>query len=224
MLPDVLPVVQVDQHRGVPHDAQQNVAEVPGCPLTEHPILGQEHPIVAHLRLGRCEVPVPEERHLLLERPGRCHHAVGPPKRQAARLQDIRPQAVEELVHDWLDAPRLALRQDFLAQGSPVFPGNPDGLRPAGRERVHARIPEARFLELGKGRRIDRFVVDNPFNRAFRRHRRQLADLLRSRTESRPLDQVRCTVECPLPPADRPQVVDPARSLARTWSRKAECR
>ena len=66
---DVLAVVEIDEHRRILEDPDEQRAQIAGRARAQHLVLPEHHPVVAHLGVARGEMPVPEERELLLERP-----------------------------------------------------------------------------------------------------------------------------------------------------------
>ena len=73
-------VVEPDQHGRVARDLLQQRLEVAEAVVAEQLDLLQHQHGVADFAVGRGEVVVPEEGHLLLERPLRVQHAVEPPE------------------------------------------------------------------------------------------------------------------------------------------------
>ena len=144
---DVLAVVEIHEHRRILQDPDQQIAEVARRVRAEHLVLPEHHPVVAHLVLAGREVAVPEERELLLERPRRRQHAVRPPQAEPLRFDAVGGQAVEELVDDRLEPALRALRQHLLAEPLAALARDAHRLGPARRERIHARIPDARLVE-----------------------------------------------------------------------------
>jgi hypothetical protein len=110
-------------------------------------------------------------------------HPVRPPDTQPLRLDGVGEQAVEELVDDRLQPPLRALRQHLLAEPDAALTRDPHRLGPARRKRIHARIPDHRFVE-----RLqvagDLLVVDERVDGLLRRHRAEADDVLRRRAET----------------------------------------
>ena len=73
------PGIEVIEHARVLGDGDGEVAEVPGGVALEHVDLQQHFPVIPDFVLSGGEMPVPEERHLLFERPRGVEHALGPP-------------------------------------------------------------------------------------------------------------------------------------------------
>ena len=223
----VLPVVEVDEHRRVAHDGEQQAAEVAGGVLAQGPVLQVHLAGVADLDLRRREVVVPEEGHLLFQRARRGRHAVAPPQGQPARFQHVAAQAVEELVDDRLDRPRRTLGQDLDAQRPPVPPRPPHGRGAAGWERVHAFVPDARRVERREAGIVDRLVVHQPGDRAFQAERRERLDLVRRTAETGPLQEMRRLLVAEVRLGQRRQIADPGvtgRIDRRAHGRRAQGR
>src|SRR5207245_2036255 len=139
---DVHAGVEKREHRGIPGDPDQEVAEVSGPVPVEEVELPEHLPVVAHLVFVHGEVAVPEERHLLFERPARPEHPVGPPVGGAVRLELARPEPVEELVGDGLEPP-VAARLDPDAEGLARLLGELGRRGPARRARPARPRPAA---------------------------------------------------------------------------------
>ena len=80
-------VDEPDQHRRISGNRKQERAEVAERLRTKQVDL-RDHQVGRHLGVTRREVAVPEERHLLDQRPARAQHAIEPPvlRRADARL------------------------------------------------------------------------------------------------------------------------------------------
>ena len=153
---------------------------------------------VAHLVLAGGEMAVPEQRHLLLERPLGVEHAVRPPVGDAAGLEHARAQPVEELVDHRLERP-VAGRLDLDAERLAGLFGELGGRRPARREVDETGIVDGGRLERGQVVVGDALVVDQMRDRllrassprgprsprACRRSPRARADARRDRSSSR---------------------------------------
>ena len=174
--------VEEGEHGRVLRDADHEIAEVAGAVAVEQVELQQHLAVVAHLLLAGGEVAVPEQRHLLFQRPVRVEHAVGPPVGGAVGLEPARAQPVEELVHHRLHA-AIAAGLDLHAQRLALVPGEVGGGGPAGAGRVRApgsHTPESfERLQLAV---VDALVVH------------QMADCLRRRS---------CRRDAGFPPASR---------------------
>ncbi len=140
---DVLAVVEKDEHRRILEDPDQQIRQPTRGIGAQHQILLEHHPVVADLVLPGREVSVPEQRELLFERPGGREHAVRPPQAEPLRFDLVRVQTVEELVDDRLEPPLRTGRQHFLAEPFPTFASKPHRFRPAWREGIHTRVPDA---------------------------------------------------------------------------------
>jgi len=87
---DVVLRVEEIQHRGILRDRDRQIAQVAGrVPLEQLDLLAHLA-VVAHLVFVRREMPVPQQRHLLLERMRRLQHPVRPPIAQAPGLEHRR--------------------------------------------------------------------------------------------------------------------------------------
>ena len=75
-------VVQVAEHRRIPRHAVEQAGEVPGGVLAEELVLVGKGDGVVDVAERRGEVPVPEQRELLLERRWRPGHPIEPPARE----------------------------------------------------------------------------------------------------------------------------------------------
>ncbi len=170
--------------------------------VAEQLVLPQHHPVVAHLVLAGGEVAVPEQRQLLLERPLAGQHAVGPPQPQPLRLDAVGQQRVEELVHHRLQTALGSRRQHRLAQADAALARDADGLGAARRERIHAGIPDQRFVERLQ-LLADRLVVHQLVDGLLRRQLGEPRDLLGRGAEARPLDQMRGAGVVPVAGRDR---------------------
>ena len=204
----VLAVVEIDEHRGVGEDADEQVAEVAGRVGAQHLVLAVHHAGVPHLAGAGGEVPVPEQGELLLEGAAGRQHAPAPPRREPLRLHGVGAQAVEERVDDGLQPARLALGQHRDAHRRPRLAGDAHRLGPALRERVHPRVPDRRGLE-GGGGVVDGGELDEGVDGGLGGHRGQPLDLGRRRPEAGALDEVRGPVVAPVGGGDGRQVVDP---------------
>ncbi len=169
--------------------------------------------VVADLAFGGREVAVPEQRHLLFERPVRVEHPLGPPVADAAGLQPGRPQPVEEAIghrlHVTID--KLGLQPDAHARPAPLR--HLGGGWPARRE-VHQRfVPQPGVLERQHVVVQDVVVVHQRPHRLLGRHVRELLDLLGRAAEPGPFEEVRGPVVVPVGLGDRGQIPRP-----RVWS------
>jgi len=214
MLLDVLAVVEIDEHRRILQDADQQIAEAAGRVRPEHLVLLEHHPVVADLVLTGREMAVPEERQLLLERTPARQHPVRPPQAETLGLDVVGGQAVEELVDDPLEPALGAGRQDFHAERLAVGPGEANRLGSTRRKRIHAGIPDARFVERRQAA-VDRLVLDQRFDHLLRRHRRQPRDFLGWRAESGTLDEMRGAGGAPIGGGDRRQIAGPVGGTGR---------
>ena len=154
-------------------------------------------------------MPVPEQRQLLLERTSGDEHPLGPPDRQTLGLDGIRAQPEKELVDHRLEPAPLALRQHGHAHRRSGFARDAYRVRPALRERVHARVPDRRRVERTCHGVVDRVEVDQRVDRRVGGHRREPLDLGRGGAKSGALNQVRGLVVVPVGGRDGCQVVDP---------------
>ncbi len=116
----VLRRVEVGQHRRIARDVDKKLAEAAGRVSMEQRELLLHLAIVADLLLAGREMAVPEQRHLLFQRPVGRDHAVGPPMRQATGLQHGGAQPIEEAIDHRLQA-ALACGLDRTPMASPVF-------------------------------------------------------------------------------------------------------
>ena len=107
-------------HRRIARDLPQQAPEGAHAVLAQHPVLAQHE---RRVLVARGEVVVPEQRELLLQRPGRADHPVEP------------PQDVVAVLVEWVD--RLG--------PSPSGAGRAGSRRPSGRAR--------RARSRGRGRR-----------------------------------------------------------------------
>jgi hypothetical protein len=156
---DVLAVVEVDEHPGILQDCDEQSAQRAGRLRAEHLVLTEHHPVVAHLVLAGGEVAVPEQRQLLFERPPGGEHPRRPPQAETLRFDRVGGKAVEELVDDGLEAALRSRGPHFFSESLAALAGKAHGLRTAGRERIHPRIPDARLVERFQHAR-NRFEVD----------------------------------------------------------------
>ena len=208
MLLDVLAVVEVDEHSGISQDPDQQSAQVARGLRAKHLVLPEHHPVVANLVLTGREVAVPEERQLLLERPAGGEHPVRPPKAQTLRFNRVGCQAVEELVDDGLEPALGSLGSHLLSEALTALAGNAHGLCAAGREGIHAGIPDAGLVE-GLQIALDRFEIDEGVDRLPRRHRGEAPDLLRRSAKSRAFEEVGRPVAVPVSGGDGREVAGP---------------
>ena len=88
-------------------------------------------------------------------------------------------------------------------------PRPPHCLRPAGRERVHSRIPDPGLVERRKRRVVDCLVVHEPGDRSLETERDEFLDLRRRATETGPFQQVRRLLVAEVRPGQRRQLADP---------------
>jgi hypothetical protein len=216
MLLDVLAVVEVDEHSGILQDPDQQSAEVARGVRAKHLVLPEHHPVVAHLVLAGREVAVPEERQLLFERPAGGEHLFRPPQAQTLRFNAVGREAVEELVDDRLEPALRSLRSNLLSEALTALTGYPYRFCAAGREGVHARIPDTGLVE-GLQIARDRFVIDEGVDRLPRGHRGQARDLLRRAAESGAFEEVGRPLGVPVRRDDGCEVVGP---LDRRHSRR----
>ena len=135
--------------------------------------MGQHVPAVLDRAIARRVVPVPEERHLLLERTGGPDHAVEPPAADRGQLAPVASLPI-------LSGSAITLQGRFVA-----------GLAGPGEGRVLLRRPWSHdvgvcpviVVRLGA-------VLDQPFDRRFETGRLENADLLRRAPESSPAEQM----------------------------------
>ncbi len=211
----VHPGVKVVEHRRVLGHRDEEVAEVARRVPLERLDLDQHLAVVADLALGRREVPVPEEGHLLLERPVGVEHALGPPVADAAGLEQGRAQPVEEAVGHRLgmavDLVGLDPHPHALAVPQPEVGGGGS----ARREVEQALVPEPRVLERREVAVRGVVVVDERPHRLLRAQSGELGDLLGRAPEPGPAQQVRGPVGVPVLGGDGRQVVDPRRGSRR---------
>ena len=205
---DVHAGVEERQHGRVPGDADQEIAEVPRPVPVEEVELQQHLAIVAHLVLIRREVAVPEERHLLFQRPVRRQHPVGPPVGGAIRLEPARPEPVEELVGDGLQPP-VALRLDLHPEGLACLAGQIRRRRAARWERLQAGVMDTGMLERREMAVVGGPIVHEPAHRSVRRHAGEALDLLRRPAEAGSLEEMGSAVIAPVVRPDRRQVFRP---------------
>ena len=212
---DVLAVVQIDEHRRIREDAEQQVLEAAAGVRTQQLVLAEHHPGIAHLAVAGGEVAVPEQCQLLFEGAPGEQHALTPPGRQPLGLHGVRPQPVEELVDHRLEPPRLAFGQHLDAHRLAALAGDAHGLRPALWKRIHARIPDRRRIERRQVIR-HRLIVDESVDNVLGGHVRESRDLLRGRAETGALDEMGRLRGVPIGRGDRGEVVRPggrARAL-----------
>ena len=205
----VHPGIEVVEHPRILRDRDQQLAEVPGRVTLEHLDLEQHLPVVADLALGGGEVPVPEQRHLLFERPVGVEHPLRPPVADAAGLQRGRAQPVEETIGDRLHVAVDMLGLDAHAHALAVLERQVRGGRPARRERDQRLVPEARMLE---GRQVvvdDVVVVHQGTDRLLGGHVGQPPDLLRRAGEAGSAEQMRGAVVAPVRRGNRSQIARP---------------
>ena len=211
----VHPGVEVVEHRGVLGHRDQEVAEVAGRVPLERVDLEQHLAVVADLALGRREVPVPEQGHLLFERPVGVEHALGPPVADAAGLEEGRAQPVEEAVGDRLgvavDVVGLDPHPHALAVPQPELGGG----GPAGREVQQPLVPEPRVLERREVAVGGVVVVDQRPHRLLGAQGGERGDLLGRAPEPGPAQQVRGAVGVPVGRGDGRQVPGPRRGSGR---------
>ena len=180
-----LVIVQVLDHRGVADHLQDQHAEVPRGVRAEQLVLLEHVPAVLDGPRTRGEVPVPEERHLLLERARGLDHARDPPLLEFHQLLAVPCLGLVLLALEALDRRFLAAATRggelvaFLA-----------------RERGHQRAVEvvgADFLvRLG-------LVVDEEVHRAAEAHGGKRVGLRRRAAEARAVQEVarrRCVERC----------------------------
>jgi hypothetical protein len=206
---DVHPGVEKGQHRRILGHADEQIAEVAGRVPLEQLELPQHLAVVAHLVLARGEVAMPEQRHLLLERPASPQHPLGPPVPDPVRLQAARTQPVEELIGHCLQAP-VAARLDAHAERLAGRLGEIGHGGTAGGERLQARIVHAGMLEGPEVAVVDRLVGHERRDRRLGRHPGQPLDLVGGGAERGALEQVGRAILAPVGRRDRRQVVDPA--------------
>ena len=201
--------IEVVEHRRIFGDRYRQVPEIAGRVALKHVDLQQHLPVVADLVLGRREVAVPEQRHLLFQRPAAIEHALGPPVPDPAGFQPRRAQPVEETVghrlHVAID--KLGLDPDAHARATLH---RQFGRRRAARREVHQRlIPESGMLERQQMVVRERVVVDELADRLLGRHVRQLLDVFRGAAETRAFQQVGGAVVAPVRGGDRRQIPRP---------------
>ena len=178
---DVDVVVEVAQHRGVLRHVQREVAHVAERVLAEELVLHQQL-LRRRLLLRRAgEVPVPEQRHLLLQRRGRRDHAVQPPLLH--RDQVLAARAVV-----------LHLERFARVDGPAV------GRHARHQAAVQAARRDRRILERRTRRqRSGAGEVDERIDRVARGHRRDAVDVGRRAAEAGAAQQVRGQAAVPRP-------------------------
>ena len=154
-------------------------------------------------------MPVPEQRHLLFERPGGVEHAFGPPVAHAASLQLGRTQPVEEAIGDRLHVAVDMVGFDPNAHALALLDRQVSGGRSARREMHQRLVPETRMPERRQVVIRDVVVVDEGTDRLLGRHVRQLPDLFWSAAEARAAKQMGGPVVAPVPEGDRGQIPRP---------------
>ena len=205
--------IEERKHCRILRDADQQGAEVAGALRSEQLVLLEHLAVVAHLLFASCEMPVPEQRHFLLERTMRRQHAIGPPVGDAIGLQSAGPQPVEEFVGHRLQA-AVAGRLDLDAHRFAGFLGEVGGGGARGGKGFQSRIMGAGIIERRKVVR-DVLVVDQPAHGGFGRHRRELGDFLRRAAEAGAFEQVGGALRVPVRRGNRRKVAGPVlRSAA----------
>ena len=194
---------------GVLRHRHQQLAEVARRVPLERVDLHEHLAVVAHLVLGGGEVSVPEERHLLLERPVGVEHPLGPPVADPAGLEPARAQPVEEPVGDRLSVPVDVVGLDPHPHALPVPHPQLGGGGAARRKIEQPLVPEPGVLERRQVVVGDLVVVDEGADRLLGGHLGELPDVLRGAAEARTAQQVLGAVEAPVRLGDRGQVPPP---------------
>ena len=186
-------------------------------------MLLQHHPVVAHLVLAGGEVTMPEQGELLFEGPLTDEHAIGPPQSETLRFDLVGRKAVEELVDHGLQPTLRADWEHLLAEAFAVFARDANRFGTARRKRIHAGIPDHRFVE--RLQRVgDRLVVDQMVDGLLRRHGRHTNDLVRRCPKARTPDKVRCGGVGPVACRNRREVVGPVWAGGRRSSSESDRR
>ena len=218
----VLPGVEEHQHRRVLRHAHQQFAETAGGEALKQRELAEHLAIVANLVAAGGEVAVPEQRHLLFERPVGRDHAVRPPVGDPPRLQRARAQPEEEPVGDRLQPARpRRLHRD--PHGHAGLRGEARGGGPGRREGGQRRVVDAGGLERLEVTVVDRVIVDQRRHRRGGGHAREPSDRLRRSAEAGAVEQVAGAGVVPVGLADRGEVLGPTVRRARPGAGRRGC-
>ncbi len=193
----VLRRVEVGEHGRIARDVDEKLAEAAGRTAMEQRELLLHLAIVADLLLAGCEMAVPEQRHLLLQRPVGRDHAVGPPMREATGLEHGGAQPIEEAIDHRLQA-ALACRLDAHAHRLAGLLRALGRGHAAHREVAQARVPDVGALERSEVVVRNRVIIDQGGDSRLWAHGREPSDIFGRAAEAGALQQMRGAIEAPV--------------------------
>ena len=200
--------IEEGQHGRVFCHGDHQLTEIAGALRVEQLQLVEQLAVVAHLALVHGEMPMPEQRHLLLQRRIAGHHAVGPPVGHAVGFEHAGAQPVEELVDDGLQR-AVAAGFDLHAQGLARGLGHLGHRWTAGGKRFQPRVVNAGVVEGLKMAVVDILEMHQVAHGAGDAHGFQRLNLLRRSAKTGALQQVGGSVVVPAGLRQGAQIVLP---------------
>ena len=187
--------IEVSQHRGILRHRNQQITEVASRLRAKQFILLQHFAVIQNLLIAGRKMPMPEERHLFLERLFRGQHAIGPPIANTLGLELGHALPIQVTICDLLKfavTRRLGLYSECLtACLSQVGCGGSGGC-----ERLQAWIKCTGIFKGWQGI-FYCAVIHQRAHCLLWRHRCQLGKLRRCAAKARALQQMRCAIPIP---------------------------